>query len=393
MEIGSWVAAPSASAALADLGADVIKIEPVTGDPMRGMQRQPRATEAGFECDAPFINDNRGKRSIAMALNTPEGHIIAQRLIERSDVLVTNARVSQQEKLGISPSKAFAVNPKIVHATLTGYGLDGRDADLPGFDVTSFFARGAVLDAMMMDEASIPLPANGLGDHMSGLALLAAILVGLRNVDVTGQGQAVDVSLFGTAAWAMATDLTPTLVDGHPPRRRDRRHRILATANSYQCSDGRWVILNMPEAHWWPRLCVAIGRSDLVDDERFTSTKSRFDNMPELIDKLDEVFASRDFAAWSQILSSAELIWGPVANLLDLAEDAHANETGLFPLVAAGSQEIRTVAIPFRVKGSDIGPKGPAPAVGGDSREILEQLGFNEGEVSDFISAGIVTES
>ena len=389
VELTSWMAAPSAGAALADMGADVVKVEPLTGDPVRGMVRQPKV-EGQPSVDASFHVDNRGKRSVAVAIDRPEGADLVRRLVERADVFLCNLLPRRQARYGLDAATLLALQPRLVHATLTGYGLTGPDAERPGYDVTAFFGRGAITDSMAEPGGVAPAPRPAQGDHAAGMVLLAGILAALRLAERTGEGQAVDASLFGTAAWTMATDLAPTLIDGRQPSRRDRRHLISALANRFRCADDRWIVLNMPEPHWWPRLCSAIGRDDLAEDPLYTTIKLRFDNMPQLIDAIDETFASKPIAEWGQIFDDAGLIWGPAATIAELATDPQATATGLFPEIELDTGPIRTVAIPLHIEGADIGPRGPAPALGQHTVEVFVAAGLTEDEVAALAAAGIV---
>ena len=176
----------------------------------------------------------------------------------------------------------------------------------------------------------------------------------------------MDTSLFATAAWTMATDLAPTLLDHRPVTKRDRHHLLSPLANRFRCADDRWIILNMPEAHWWPRFCAAIDRPDLAADERFATIKGRFDHMPYLIDLLDEVFATRTLAEWGRIFDEAGLIWGPAQAIHELVEDPQARAVGLFPDVAGGRRAAGLSHGGGAVQGrrGRRRPPGPSPGAG-----------------------------
>lgn len=390
VELTNWMAAPSAGAILADMGADVIKVEPPRGDPVRGLIRPPRIPEGMPKIDYSFQIDNRGKRSVAIAIDQPEGSGLVRRLVGDAQIFLCNLLPTRQQRYGLDADTLFGVNPRLVHATLTGYGVSGPDADRPGYDVTAFFGRGAITDSLTEPGGTAPQPRAAQGDHTAGLALVAAILAGLRMVEQTGEGQAVDVSLLGTAAWTMATDLSAPLIDGREPSKRDRHHLISPLANRFRCGDDRWIVLNMPELHWWPRFCETVGRPEWVDDPRFETAKSRFDNMPELIDAIDEVFATKPLATWGRMFDRAGLIWGPASTLLELTNDPQARAVGLFPEIRHRDGKFRTVASPITIRGSDIGPRGPAPDIGQHTAEVLEASGLTGGEVSALAAAGIV---
>ncbi|MFT4617557.1 MAG: crotonobetainyl-CoA:carnitine CoA-transferase CaiB-like acyl-CoA transferase, partial [Halioglobus sp.] len=313
IEIDSWMAAPSAAAILSDLGADVIKIEPLSGDPMRNTTRPAKVDGAFKGYDFQFDVDNRGKRSIAVDLASDEGRDIVHRLCEGADVFLCNLLQHRQEKFGLSPAQLWETNSKLVHATLTGYGTDGPEAWRPGYDVTAFFGRSGLYDSMRDgNDGQVAMARPAQGDHTTGLALLSGILAALRLAERTGTGQAIETSLFETAVWTLATDYGVTAVDQAPVRRRSRQQQIVATANRYPCGDGNWVVFNMPEEAAWPRFCQALGLEQLLDDNRLQNIKGRFDNMAEVVDLVDEALSARPRDEWGPIFDEQRLIWGPV---------------------------------------------------------------------------------
>lgn len=388
VEVAGWMAAPGAAAMMVDLGADVVKVEPLRGDPVRGVIRQP---EVDPPLDAPFQMDNRGKRGIAVALDRPEGQELVRRLCDSADVFVSNLLVSRQEKFGLDPATLLARNAGLVHATLTGYGTDGPDAARPGFDITSFFGRGGITHAITEPGEQAPRARPAQGDHAAALAMLAAVLAALRLVERTGQGQVVDVNLLATAAWTMATDLSSTLVDGQDPPVLGRRLRRHALQESFRTADDRWILLFMPEPHWWPRFCETVDRPQWVEDPRLVDFAARLENMPYVTDLMDELFATRTLAEWGALFDTARLTWGPAATLSEVAADPHAAAVGTFPTVShpvAG--DFRTVAAPMRLRGQDISPRGPAPDLGQHTREVLAEIGLSGAQLDALVADGTV---
>lgn len=390
IEIASWMAAPSACAVLSDLGADVVKVEPLGGDPMRNKNRQPKVDDRP-PVDEPFHVDNRGKRSLAVALDRQEGAELVRRLIADADVLVTNLLPHRQARFGLTPEDLHALAPRLVHATLSGYGLEGPEATRPGYDVTAFFGRGAISDSMTEPGGPPPQPRPAQGDHATGLALVGAVLAALRLVEQTDEGQVVDVSLFGTAAWTMATDLSATLVDRRQPRARDRHHLITPLTNRFPCGDGRWVIFNMPEEHWWAKFCKAVGRDEWLDDERLDSVKGRFDHMPMLIDGIDEALSMRSRDEWAVIFDETGLIWGPANSLADLVDDPQAAAAGLWiELEHPEIGPVPSVANPIRIHGADTTPTRIGPDVGQHTVEILDGLGIDAATRERLSADGVI---
>ena len=391
LEVAAWMAAPGATAVMADLGADVVKVEPLGGDAVRGVIRQPQMPAGVPQLDASFQLDNRSKRGIAVALNTPGGQELVRRLAADVDVFVCNLLGPRQAKFGLDADSLLAVNPRLVHATLTGFGLEGPDAARPGFDITAFFGRGGITHSVTEPGGQAPRARPAQGDHTAALALLAAVLAGLRMVERTGAGQVVDVNLHATAAWTMATDLSATLVDGVDPPMLGRRHRRHALQESFRCADDRWILLFMPEPHWWPRFCELVGRPKWAADPRFETVATRMEHMPEITDLMDALFATRPLAEWGEMFDGARLTWGPAATVAEVAADPHAADTGMFPsLTHPTAGTFRTVAAPMRLRGVDTAPRGLAPEFGQHTRDVLREAGLVEDEIDALVSDGVV---
>lgn len=396
VEIDNWMAAPSAGAILADLGARVIKIEPLSGDPMRGLSRPIKREEISAELrgyDFQFDVDNRGKESIAVALDQPEGAELVRTLVARADVFMCNLLTARQKKFGLDPETLFAVRPGLVHATLTGYGTTGPDAHRPGYDVTAFFGRSGLYDAQREGEDGVvPMARPAQGDHTTGLAMVSAILAALRAAERSGESQAVETSLYETAVWTQASDYAVTAVDHAPVRKRARKEMLAITANRFPCGDGKWVVFNMlPDVAYWPRMCQAIEVEELIDDERFADSSARYRNMAELIDLMDAALAKRSRDEWGEIFDKAGMIWGPVMGLHEVPQDPHAIALGMFPKIQHPDHgSYSTVNIPMRFANSEVRPRGPAPRVGQHTDQILTEFGVEQADIEKLRSAGTV---
>jgi crotonobetainyl-CoA:carnitine CoA-transferase CaiB-like acyl-CoA transferase len=392
VEMGGWMAAPGAAAMMADLGADVIKVEPLRGDAMRGATRMPDG-DGVPRIDANFLHDNRGKRGIAVAVNKPAGADLVRRLVAGADVFLCNLLPRRQVKYGLDSGSLLAVNPRLVHATLTGYGLTGPDIERPGYDITAYFGRGGLIHTMTEPGSFAPRLRPAAGDHPASLALLSAVLAALRLVEQTGSGQVVDVSLLATAAWTMASDLAPTLVDGQDPPAQGRRGRFHALHGAFKTADDRWVLLFMPEPRWWSLFCEAVGRPRWVTDERFGTFEARKQYMTELTAEMDELFAERTLSQWAQILDTHGFIWGPGATVAEFASDPQAEQIGLFPTVETPVGPIRTVRAPLSIGGADVRPRGPAPELGQHTAEVLTELGLSGDELSALAADEVIGQT
>jgi len=391
IEIDNWMAAPSAGAILADLGAKVIKIEPLSGDPMRGMGR-PAKIEGGIkDYDFQFDVDNRGKQSIQLDLTKDDALEIVKKLCAKSEVFMCNLLAKRQEKFGLDPTSLSKVNPRIVHATLTGYGTQGPDAWRPGYDVTAFFGRSGIYDAMREgNDGIVPMARTAQGDHTTGLAMTGAILAALRQAEKTGKYQAVETSLFETAVWTQATDYSITAVDKAPLRKRAREEQLSATANRYPCGDGSWIVFNMPEPFWWPRFADALGKPAWKDDDRFLEGRDRYRNMTTLVPMIDEVLMTRSRDEWGAIMDEHGIIWAPVLGLHEVVSDPQAEAINLFPIMELeGVGSYQTVRIPMNFHTFDALPSVPAPTAGQHTQEVLSDLGYSTSEITSLAERGV----
>jgi crotonobetainyl-CoA:carnitine CoA-transferase CaiB-like acyl-CoA transferase len=395
LEVASWIAAPSVGALMADLGADVVKVEPPGGDAMRRMLRPPKVAEDSplRGVDVPFQLDNRGKRSLAVALDRPEGAELIAEIVGHFDVLLTNLVPERQRRYHLDPETLLARHARLVHASVSGYGSAGPESWRPGFDVTAFFSWGGVAATTSSDPDGLPARFGaGHGDHTTGLALFGAILAALRLRDLTGKGSPVEVSLVRTGVWTQATDVQAALIDGRKPPRSGRGRYVSPMLNPFRCGDGRWVQFAMPNSDAnWRRFCEAIDRPDLTGDERFAAARGRFRRQDELLAVLDPVFASRTRAEWAACFDRADLIWAPVNDIEDIVADPHLREVGTFGVIdhPVGGR-IETVNPPFVIHDADVGVRGPAPEIGQHSDEVLLESGLSTAERDRLRAAGVV---
>lgn len=393
LELANWVAAPSCGALLADLGADVIKVEPLSGDSMRGKLRQPSLPEGTPRTDFPFHLDNRGKRSVAIDLADERGAGLVLELAGSADVLITNLLPSRLARFGLGPEQVRGAHPRLIYAVVTGFGTRGPEADRTAFDLTAFFGRAGIMSLVAEPEQPPPAFRPGQGDHATGLALLSAVLAALLQRERTGEGQVVETNLLHVGSWTIGCDLGAALIDGRQPTSRGRHEPISPLNTRYRCGDGVWINLAAHDQGAWPRFCAEIGLPELAVDERFDDARKRFRRGPEVVAILDEHFASRPAAYWAPRLDAAGVLWDRVATLPELMDDPQARAAGVFGEIdhpVAGRFE--TLAAPFSMDAGDVAVRGPAPEIGEHTRGVLGAVGVGDGRVDELLAAGVVRD-
>jgi len=374
VELGLWVAAPSTAAILADWGAEVIKIEPPQGDPFRGWT----AAIAGvnFPINPPFELDNRGKRSVALNLETEDAREIALQLIEKADVFVTNMRPRALEEFGLTYEKLSQRFPRLIYCQITGYGPDGPERDRAAYDVGAFWSRAGVAAALTPDGAQLPQQRGGMGDHMAGVGAAGAVCAALLARERTGQGQRVDVSLLRTGIYMMGWDISLAQRLNMPIAAYDRNHAVNPLVTCYKCGDGRWVWLLLLQAdRHWGDLCRALERQDLMTGARYESIQMRRQNAPALVEELDGVFATKTMAEWGEVLDRHNVWWAPVNSINEVVADPVAQSAGAFVQVPGPDGPTPMVASPVDFSGTRWEPRGLAPELGQHTEEVLLELG------------------
>ena len=387
IEAANYVAAPSAGGLMADLGANVIKIEPPGGEVMRGVI--PVGTDVPF--NFLFELENRGKRSATIALDAPGGPELLLRLLETADVFLTNFMAPRMERFGLTPVAVFERNPRIIYVSITGYGLTGPDAARPGFDFSAFWARSGIMSLVGHPGSPPVLSRIAQGDHTTGINALAATLAALRLREASGEGQLVEISLQQTGAYTIATDLAKTLIDGKQPKTHDRTSPDNPMFNTYPTSDGHWLLLvHMTPDPYWPKLCAAIGREDLATDPSLATMSGRRARGSELASSIEAAFREKDLATWSERLDAHGLIWAPMVGLPDVVRDPALRERYAFQPLELPNGRFETLGVPFTIHGADIAVRGPASPAGADTADVLAAAGFSEEEVAALGASGVL---
>src|SRR6266403_1385365 len=268
VDLASFIAGPGAAVILSDFGAEVIKVEPPTGDTWRigyKIPPQPRAKD-----NYPWHLNNRNKRGLALDLKSADAAKILERLVKWADVLIVNTPHPARKKLKLTYEDVAQWNPRLIYADVTGYGDKGPDADLPGFDITSYWARSGLLSLTRDAGASPTLPPSGSGDHATAVGLFSAIVMGLYRRERTGKGSYVTTSLLAEGVWAAGAHIAGALAGATFYPLHDRQSPSNAFFNPYKASEGSWFLLVVTPDKF-QALATAIGRPDLLTDPRFAN--------------------------------------------------------------------------------------------------------------------------
>ncbi|QLL07826.1 CaiB/BaiF CoA transferase family protein [Mycobacterium vicinigordonae] len=376
VELGVWVAGPAAGGILADWGADVVKIEPPTGDPGRLFGRM-------LGCDLgvnpPFEMDNRSKRSVVLDLTTDEGRRTALELLDSADVFVTNIRPGALQRLGLDYETLATRNPRLVYGLITGYGETGPDADRAAYDVAAFWSRGGIAHLLTRPGDTPPFQRGGMGDHSAGMTLAAAVCAALLARERTGTGQLVTTSLYRQGAYTVSFDLNTYLLTGQPIAIGERSTMGNPCMNNYAAGDGRrfWIVGLEVDRHW-PALCRVVGRPEWLTDPRYADARSRAVNAAQLIGELDEIFATKSLEDWSELFAGEpDFFWSQINSVEDIVADEQFHAAGGIIDVPDGSAPgagVAMVATPADFHGTPWSPRSRAPELGQHTAEVLAEL-------------------
>lgn len=394
IELASWMFIPSGGSVLVDWGAEVIKVEPTTGDPQRGLVTSGLLPGGAGGVNFMIEQPNRGKRSVAIDLSVEEGREAFLKLVERADVVLTNYLPPVRRKLRIDVEDLRARNPNVIIARGSGQGPNGPDAEKGGFDGASFWARGGLGAVFPPREDGFPAgqPSPAFGDVMGGLAMAGAIAAALLKRERTGETSIVDVSLLGTAMWQLSPLVVAAKLFGLTSLPAfDRSAVPNPGVNNYRTKDGRFIALILLQADkFWADLAARLERPELVSDERFIDAAARAANARECIAILDAAFASRTLAEWKEILADFEGVWTPFQTLLELYEDPQAVANGYLPsITAANGEEVQLVASPAQFDEEPVAVER-APEFGEHTELTLVDLGYDWEQIAELKAQGAI---
>jgi len=389
VEMSMFQQGPVAGMRLGDLGADVIKIEPTTGDPARGFMRIIGAMVGLKGRNYYFEHCNRNKRSIVLDMKTEKGLEAFLRLIDTADVFLNNMSIEAPIKMGIGPEKLLERNPRLIYAQASGWGRKGPDAHDHSFDYTGIGRSGLMMSCG--ENGSPPtqiLP--GIGDELGALVCAWGVTAALYAREKTGRGQVVDTSLMGSVIAALGLVMAAPAVLGQEFPREVRSAAGNPIYNHYRCQDGKWIaIAHLQPNRYWPKVCEALELPDLQQDPRFATIEARSENARQLIAIFDERFATKSRDEWIEILSRCGCICTPIQTPLEVAQDPQAMANDYFSYVdhpVHGKTKI--VGFPWDFSDTPASCRRAAPELGQHTREVLLETGYSISEIEEFETNG-----
>jgi crotonobetainyl-CoA:carnitine CoA-transferase CaiB-like acyl-CoA transferase len=391
VDLASFIAGPSAAVILSDFGADVIKVEPPSGDLWRHGHQiapQPQAKDP-----YPWHLANRNKRGMTLDLKAPSAQPVLEKLVKWADVLIVNTPHPARKRLKLEYDDVEKWNPRLIYADVTGYGELGPDAELPGFDITSYWARSGLL-SMTRDAGAPPTwPVAGSGDNATAVGLYSAIVTALYRRERTGKGAYVTTSLLAEGVWSASVSIQAALCDAKFFALHDRKNPANAAMNVYRAADDTWFVL-VVTSDKLAAVTKAIGRPDLLTDPRFSDPAKLTANRPTLTAILDEVFAQHAMAHWYEVFSGAHVTFGAVRGPQEVINDPQLRFNDIIvTLEGAGDKLKSTISSPIKVHGVAKVPAKRGPKIGEHNEQVLEQLGFSGAEIDALRASGAVPDA
>jgi len=381
-----WQQGPVATQMLADLGAEVIKIEErERGDPGRGITAIAGSGTVKSGRNYYFEANNKHKKSIALNLKRPEAREIVHRLAAQSDVFVQNFRKGVAARLGLGYADLSALNARIIYASASGYGPDGPDSGEPSFDYLGQ-ARSGIMNAVGTGSTTPTYIFGGIADQVGAIMLAYGVLAALFARERTGLGQEVDASHLGSMMALQGLNVAARTIMGKEFPRNTRANAFNPLWNHYRCADDKWLSLAMLQPdRYWKDFCVTIGREDLIEDPRFIDIKSRGKNAVTLIEMIDQVFATRPRDEWMRTLKAGgDFIYTVVNSVSDLPDDPQVKANNYvvdYEHPVLGNMTL--LGMPVKLSATPGDPRGHAPELGEHTEVILtETLGYSWDEVA-----------
>lgn len=390
VELATFIAGPCCARYLADLGAEVIKVEAPAGDPLRYTAVN-EGRPFGDAEDTSYALENTGKKCVTLNTKTEKGREALEKLIADCDIFITNWRQSPLKRAGLDYETLKVKYPKLVMGYVSGYGEKGPDKDLPGFDFTAFFARGGVMGTMYDIDASPMTPIAGFGDHQVGIYLASGVLAALYRARETGHGDQVTVSLFHTAIWDVALYLQCNQYGDastqYPISRKKTANQLQV---AHKTKDNQWIQIAMPRYdYYYPKFMEAIDRKELIDDARYYPQTNLQEHLEEFYGIVDEEIGKRTLAEMEELMKKADLPYAVCQTWEQLLKDPQAwGSDALAKVTFPNGNERTMVRTPVMFAETELPPYERAPFLGEDTKTVLAGLGYSEAQIEAMIAAG-----
>lgn len=375
IELTTYVAAPMCGRMLCDLGAEVIKIEPPTGDVWRHLRRNVINTPSGT-INSMFQITNAGKKSVILNLKDANDMASFHKLLSQADVFITNTRIGSLKKMGLDHDTLCEKYPHLIYGLLTGYGEEGPDALKPGFDLVAFFSMsGALLDMSCTDNSYPASAPTGAGDTTAGTTLLAGILAALYKKKETGLGDFVSVSLYNTGLWVFNTPIMRAS-EPYKTEKRSSRADMCPLATMYRCKDNEWIQVSiMDEAKLGPVFFNLLGVPELNDDPRFNTAQGRMQYSRELFDIVEPIFLTKDSVEWLELIQKNDIVCSRLCHFSDVVTSPQAWANGYLEKFTFSNGETAVMPTsPIRLSSIGTAPSKKAPELGADTDDVLSLL-------------------
>ena len=385
IDAATYLAGPGASTILADFGANVIKIEPPGGDGYR-------ALVGAYPVPYHWLLTSRNKRSLALDLNKDAGRALMHQLVARANVLTTNFLNAQLTKYHLDYETLRQINPRLIYAHISGYGLEGPDAERRAFDVTGWWARSGLMEFVRAPGQKPQPMSPGMGDHCTATALFGCIMTGLYRREKTGEGSFVSTSLAANGVWANGMALQGVIAGNDVGTYRQSKGWPNPFTDAYQCSTGEYLVLAVINTQReYPELAKALDREAWLADERFNSVPAIMQHRPAFREAMDEAFAQFSYAEASERLEAAGVTFSRVIPMGEVPDDEQMRANGIIVETNdEGEGYELTVGSPINVREAPKRAPRRAPEIGQDSVAVLRELDFEDGYIKQLLDAQVI---
>jgi formyl-CoA transferase len=385
IDAATYLAGPGSATILADFGANVIKIEPPGGDGYR-------ALVGAYPVPYHWLLTSRNKKSLALDLAQDAGRKLMHELIAKADVMTSNFLQAQLDKYGLAYETVKQINPRLIFAHISGYGLEGPEADRRAFDVTGWWARSGLME-FVRDPGQTPIPMSpGMGDHCTATALFGAIMTGLYRRERTGEGSFVSTSLAANGVWANGMALQGVIAGNNIGTYRQKKGWPNPFSDVYQTGSGDYVVLAIINtAREYPQLAAALNREEWLSSEQFATVADVMAHRPAFREVMDDAFAQFTYAQISRRFDEVGVTYSRVQPMAEVLQDEQLRANGIVVDTGdSGEGYEQTIGSPINVREAPKLPPRRAPDVGADSLTVLRDLEFDESYIQELLAANIV---